>query len=447
MAAPDEHPVRNHVYLVIVLIAATAIAIASSVLNYRNSIDAAEDSLKFQALGVAASLEASLKDRDALRVTGDRLINTDKEKSLPDKNIFKDIITDGQWEGIAFIALYDRGGAIMLHSNENLMGRHVEDEYIKKTLSTGGPVYGYITLGTGERVFISNFPVHVRNHAGALRIAFHTYPVEKVIRQARLQMLSISFVIVALWVMGFFFMKAAKRSEELKNIMAEKERLAVLGEMSSVLAHEIRNPLGSIKGFAQYLVEHNRDAHANPDGAGEEYLNIIVSESERLEALTEDLLLYARPVEVRAQAFNLSELAAEVIHSLAQPGEGVPRVDMQCRIPSGMEIKTDRDKLKQILINVIQNSIDSLDGGGEIEVKAETLKGTVNIAIKDNGCGMDTERSEKAFEPFFTTKTRGTGLGLAIVDKLVKSIGGTTGIKSELGRGTVFRIIIPCSFI
>ncbi|MFZ6007978.1 MAG: hypothetical protein ACOYU2_10045, partial [Nitrospirota bacterium] len=234
----DAHLRGNHSYLIAILVFATVITLISAFLTYKNSRKAAEDSLNLQALGIAVSLETSLNNSDELR---------------KQKNIFKEIITEGRWEGIAFIALYDKNGTTILHSNENLIGRQAQDGNLKKVIDKGIPFHTYITLGTDERVFVLDFPVHVRNSERILRLALHTNPVEGIVRQARLHVLGMFFIIAVLWVVGYFFIRASRHSDELRMKMAERERFAVIGEMASVLAHEIRNPLGSIKGFAQYL--------------------------------------------------------------------------------------------------------------------------------------------------------------------------------------------------
>lgn len=422
----NRYSKRNHLYLVLILIAATFATMLSTVLTYRNSITAAEDSLKLQAFGIAASLEASLS------------------RTMQGKdNIFKDIITEGMWEGIAFIALYDKNGTTILHSNENLIGKRMQDEFFKTTVDTGKTVYNYVTLGTGEEVFVLNSPVHIQHSGRVLRIALHTYHAEKIIRQARIQILSISIVIIVLWIMGYFIIKTLKRSEELKTIMEEKERLAVMGEMASVLAHEIRNPLGSIKGFAQYLMERNKEHVPQNIDMGKGYLDIIVSEAKRLETLTEDLLIYAKPVEARIAEFNIHKLAEEIIHSLHPLREEKSEVSIETLVPDNLTIKSDREKLRQIITNIVQNSIDAVKGSGIVSVKAERINDKIIITISDNGCGMNSDTKAKAFKPFFTTKARGTGLGLAIVENLTKSIGGTIELESELQKGTIFRIIIP----
>lgn len=427
---------KNYLYLVIILVAVSIAAMISTVLSYRNSIDAARNSLKLQAYGIAASLEASLKGIDTA--------------AHGKNNIFKRIVAEGRWEGIAYISLYDKSGVTLLHSNENLVGKKVQDTSIVRALETGAAGYDYMTLGTGEKVFVMNSPVKMNGGGKVLRLALHTYPAEHIVRQAKIQMISVISIIGILWLTGYFFIRAAKRSEALEMIMAEKERLAVLGEMSSVLAHEIRNPLGSIKGFAQYLSERDvidRDSLA-------ESLKVIISESKRLEALTEDLLAYAKPVEVKRQEFYLRELVEEAVRTTKPAGENAYGIEIRTSIPSGMKVNSDRDKLRQVLINIVQNSIDAINNapsplfgkggeGGIIEISSESINNKIKLTVRDNGCGMDSDVMEKAFSSFFTTKTRGTGLGLAIVDKLVKSIGGTIELKSEAGKGTLFTIIIP----
>jgi two-component system sensor histidine kinase HydH len=354
------------------------------------------------------------------------------------ENIFKEIITEASWEGIAFIALYDRSGLTLLHSNENLIGRRVDLPDIKISADEGRPVFGRVTLGTGEEVFVLNYPIHAMDSVNVLRLALHPFPAQNIMRQARLQAISISVTVIVLWVMGFFFIRAVKRSYELTAMMAERERLAVIGEMAAVLAHEIRNPLGSIKGFAQYLAEKGTE------GKGE--LGVIIDEARRLEELTEDLLLYARPSEVRVGEFNLSELVNELLEVL-QESVRVKRyaVTVNAAIPGDMVVASDREKLKQILSNILQNAYDAVNEGGIIGLEAKQAGDKIIMTISDNGCGMDEKTKSMAFTSFFTTKTKGTGLGLAIVDKLTRVLGGQMEFESKPAEGTVFRIILPAA--
>lgn len=408
---------NNHIYLKGFLILITVITFASTFWSYSNSKKAAEDSLKLQAIGISASLEISLSNIDLRR----------------QENILKEIITEGKWEGIAFISLHDKDGTIILHSNKNLIGIKALDRNLKGVIDTGIPSHTYITLGTSEKVFIFDFPVHLSGSERILRLALHTYPAQKIVRQARIQMFGMFFIVAVLWIVGYFFARALRRSDELRMKMAERERFAIIGEMASVLAHEIRNPLSSIKGFAQYMKEQRID-----DTIERAYiLDIIVSESKRLETLTEELLMYAKPTEVRLEDFDLYELIDEVVNSI-KDNKGV---NLRISVPSGLIIRSDKNKLRQIFLNILQNSIDAKSK--TVEIETEDKGSTQAIIIRDDGIGMSQEIQKNAFKPFFTTKTRGTGLGLAIVDKLIKALGGEINLISAPQQGTTFRIVIP----
>ena len=413
-----EEPKNTHVYLIIVLVVATIAILISTAIIYRNSLRAAEESLKLQALGIAASLEPSLIDVEGKA------------------NIFRDIITEASWEGIAFMALYDRSGMTLLHSNENLVGRKIDSPDIRISANEERPVFDHVTLGTGEEVFVLNYPIHARDSVRVLRLALHPYQSQDIIRQARLQAISIGLVVVAIWVMGFFFIQTVKRSEALSALMAERERLAVIGEMAAVLAHEIRNPLGSIKGFAQYLLEQNI--------GGKTELGVIVDEAYRLERLTEDLLLYARPSGVRVEKFNLSDLVTDVEKLLQESAhEKMASLTIKKNIPRDMVMVSDQEKIKQILFNLLRNSAEALGEGGLIELTVEQSGSEITIIVRDNGAGMDEETKSRAFTSFFTTKATGTGLGLAIVDKLTTALGGRITLESAPARGTACTITFP----
>ncbi len=408
---------KNNISFYAILLIATIVLATSTLLTYKNSVKASQDALKFQAIGIGASLESSLK--------GNNLQKTD---------IFREIITEGKWEGIAFLALYDEDTKIVLHSNKNLIGRRTDDLNIKKLIETNDTSYSYLTLGTGERVFVLDMPISINKKDYVLRISLHTYYADEIIRYAKMHAFAMIFIIIAIWFTGYFFIRASKRADELRLRIQERERFAVLGEMASVLAHEIRNPLGSIKGFAQYLKEQIKDKKAY-----KESLDIIISESHRLEALTNDLLLYARPSELRIEDFDLLDVVKESINSF----NDINDIKILTSIPHNIKITSDRDKIKQILINLIQNAIDA--DSSVINIDAEAEKRYCVLYIKDNGCGMGKDILENVYKPFFTTKTRGTGLGLTIVDKLIRSIGAEIELKSEPQKGTVFKITLPKS--
>ncbi len=403
------------------IVASITTSLTSTVISYGNAVSAAEDFLKSQALGIAASLDTALS----------RYGTKD--------NIFPDMIRSGRWEGIAFLALYDGKGLTVLHSNENLIRKKAEDEDVMRTAESGEPRYGYRKLGTGEDVFVMNVPVHLGGTTLVLRVALHTYPARVIVRGAKFQLLSVLTVVSVLSAITVFFVIAARRREELEKVLAEKEKFSVLGEMASVLAHEIRNPLGSIKGFAQYLREQASRGKAGNGEITDEYLGIIVSESGRIETLTKDLLAYSGQDEVRSEEFSLSELVKETLSLMKVP----EYISLVVDAPDDVVLFSDKNKLRQIVTNLLQNALDAIPDTGTIEVRAEKRRADFLLRISDSGTGMDELTIANMFKPFYTTKSKGTGLGLAIVERYVKAIGGKIEVKSEKGKGSAFSLTIP----
>ncbi len=401
---------------------ATLIILVDNTVSYRNAYMAAEDSTKLQALAIAVSLEATL-------------MNVKKEDYLSARNIFRDIINEGKWEGIAFIALYERGGMTLLHSNHNLIGRVIKDEVLDKMTSTYEIQYAYITLGTGERVFTINMPVHLKGYKSlpVLRVALHTLEMDRIRAGSLVKAGAMTVVLLILWLLGILLWKAMKRTDRLKEELAERERLASIGEIAAVLAHEIRNPLGSIKGFAQYLLE---TASKDED---KEALNIIVSESARLENLTKDMLIYARPSEVKIEPVDPVALIRDVVDGFALQSR---EVNFDIIADFQGKIMSDRDKIKQAILNLINNALDAMDNRGVITIRLAPAMDGVLLTLRDTGAGIEDTIKKDLFKPFFTTKTRGTGLGLAIVKKIADCLRGEVSFISERGKGTEFRFFI-----
>jgi two-component system sensor histidine kinase HydH len=412
---------KRNLLFVSLIAASIAVTLLSTVISYRNAVHAAQDFLKSQALGIATSLDTALS------------------RYGTKENIFTDMIESGKWEGIAFLGLYTRDGLTVLHSNEHLIHKKIEDTDVKNTAERGEPLYHTMVLGTGEEVFVLDVPVHLGESTMTLRVALHTYPARTIARGARFQLVSVGVVLSILSLTSIFFLIASRKKEELEKAVAEKEKLSVLGEMASVLAHEIRNPLGSIKGFAQYLKEQIAGQRPQNREVTEEYLDIIVAESKRIETLTEDLLTYARHDDLNTERFFLSPLIRETLSSVPVPDP----VSLRVEIPEDIILVSDRNKLRQVVENLAQNAIDAIPGEGSVEIHAEQTGDSVALKVSDSGAGIDEDALTNIFKPFYTTKTKGTGLGLAIVERYIKAIGGKMSVESRRGKGSTFRMVIP----
>lgn len=411
---------RGVLYLIIILTVTTFVTILSSSIAYINLQNAAEESLRLQALGIAVSLEGALSSgvRNA-------------------EDLLRTVIAEGTWEGVAYIGLYDSTGRTILHSNRNLAGKVIDDPRLSDAAVSGRILQSGLTLGTGEDVFVLYYPVTLVTGNSVLKLALHRHPVEKIALQAKFQIVSLAGVLSILWILGFFLVRSLGKSEALRRNLEERERFAIMGEMASVLAHEIRNPLGSIKGFAQYLLEKELPG----DEGRKRYLSVIISESKRLERMTEDLLQYARPVAIRPRVFYLGELLGELLNGFRKDARW-PGVQFSLDAPE-LTISTDPDRLREIISNLVSNAADAVAEDGRVAVAAEREGQKTIIRVTDNGCGMTEDIRESVFKPFFTTKTKGTGLGLPIVARLVEALGGSIEISSEPGKGTEIIVSVP----
>jgi signal transduction histidine kinase len=224
--------------------------------------------------------------------------------------------------------------------------------------------------------------------------------------------------------------------------LVRKEQLATMGELSAVIAHEVRNPLAIIKNAVSGLHRPTlRDADRQV------LLRILDEEADRLNRLVGDLLAYARPVTPQRQQLNIEDLVRGAVELARAAQQRDNQVTFDVVLNDSHTIHGDPDLLRQALVNVAENAIQAMPDGGILTVRtySTTLEDApaVAIAIRDTGEGMDTLVRSKATDPFFTTRPTGTGLGLAIVHRLVHSHGGKIQIESSYGTGTTVTIILP----
>jgi signal transduction histidine kinase len=220
------------------------------------------------------------------------------------------------------------------------------------------------------------------------------------------------------------------------------ERFSALGEMSAALAHEIRNPLGSIRGTAEIL----RDDFRPSDGKYE-FLEILIKETDRLNRVVEDFLRLAKPVEPDRELFRIDSDLREIV-ALLHPEARARGVVLALDAPEPVELSGDREKLKQVFLNLLLNALQATDRGGEITVVVGCSNGNgefrhAQVTVLDNGSGIDPALLPRIFEPFFTTKQGGTGLGLAIAQRIIESHGGTITVESRAGQGSSFTVTLP----
>jgi two-component system sensor histidine kinase HydH len=230
--------------------------------------------------------------------------------------------------------------------------------------------------------------------------------------------------------------------QELKREVERSQRLASLGRLAAGIAHEIRNPLSSIKGFATYFRERYRDVPEDQKTA-----EIMVQEVERLNRVIGQLLEFARPMSVRKKPTSLQTV---IQHSLKMIERDAQAKNINIRTnlsPEMEEVSIDPDRINQVFLNLYLNGIEAMEDGGTLSVDLQPDQDgkQIKIAVSDSGIGISKEDLVHVFDPYFTTKQSGTGLGLAIVHKIIESHKGEVKVESEPGKGTIVRIILPAN--
>lgn len=231
--------------------------------------------------------------------------------------------------------------------------------------------------------------------------------------------------------------------EQLRRTQKEllrKERLAALGEMAATVAHEIRNPLTSVRGFAQRI---QRRAGSLGDPKIGEYTDIIMEEVDRLNKFIKDVLDFARHAKPAFELVDLNDVVNDVLHMMRDEfdrKEITVIADLDPELPPTV---CDRMQMRQMLINLLQNARAAVARGGMIIVRTQNTGKYVRIRIVDNGHGIPRDIMPKIWSPFFTTKTHGTGLGLALVQRIVDDHRGRIIIRSRPGAGTIINVQLP----
>ncbi|NIA08738.1 MAG: GHKL domain-containing protein [Nitrospiraceae bacterium] len=421
-----------------ILLLFSVVTIISAIGTYRISVEGSKNLLETRAVDIAVNLGFAI------------------EKIGIRNELLSELVESDRWDDLAYLVLYDQNSTVLLHSNPLLVGRHQEDPHIKRVILKERPETHFLRLATGERVFVLDFPLHLhipightdkRAHGSkriktvanskvyCLRVSLHPYPAEAILRKANLQFASIGLSLILLWLLTFFLFRAWHKNYRLETRLHEQERMAALGEMAAVLAHEIRNPLSSIKGFAQIHLEETVDPELGKD------LSIIVEESRRLERLTSNLLTYARPIELNEEKFDMKKFCQEIERSII-PLTGKITFHISCE---KSHLFLDREKLKQVVFNLVQNALDAVRDTeqGEVWVKAKSSETQLTVTVEDNGPGLPPEIKDQIFEPFVTSKAKGVGLGLAIVHRLIEGMGGKITFNGREDGGILVKVIVP----
>ncbi|MEA3493091.1 MAG: ATP-binding protein [Candidatus Margulisiibacteriota bacterium] len=227
-------------------------------------------------------------------------------------------------------------------------------------------------------------------------------------------------------------------NKKLFQSLLRSDKLAALGTLSAGMAHEIKNPLASIKGMTQVL-----DENLNDPEFIKKYQELVSRQIDRINNLVEKLLKFGQPQTLALKEFDLCQVIEDVL-SLLENQCKKKQVEVVKELKHRPKIEGDAEQLSQVFMNFLLNAIQAMGDRGELSVKsAPRGPNFLCIEVRDTGAGIPTGKIDNIFDPFFTTRDKGTGMGLAVAYRIVKEHGGEINVESEIGRGTEFRIWLP----
>lgn len=239
--------------------------------------------------------------------------------------------------------------------------------------------------------------------------------------------------------MSASLMQQRDELEKTYRELARRERMAEIGNFSMMIAHELKNPLGIIKGSIDIIAKEGVKSKVRKT-----MIEYIQDEVRRLNRLVEDFLSFARPKPAHKSMININQVVNKMVAMVPLQEFNEKEIALQVQLAADVrEVNVDEHQLYQALLNVFTNAVQAIPERGEIIISTANQKGGVVIEVTDSGIGISDEEKEKVFEPFFTKKQRGTGLGLAVVKKIMDNHNGEIRITDRRGGGTVFSLWLP----
>ncbi|WKW01620.1 two-component system sensor histidine kinase ZraS [Klebsiella oxytoca] len=373
------------------------------------------------------------------------------------------LLEEMAWQpGVLWFAVTDENGKIIAHSDPRRIGESLYPASTLRELNIGSEerwrrleqpepaleIYRQFRPLNGGghhmRMMMRRESADLRNQAPqVIFIAFDTRELDadhaRGLRNMVIMLCAAGVVMTATVLAQFWFRRYQRSRKQLQEATARKEKLLALGHLAAGVAHEIRNPLSSIKGLARYFAERTP-----ADGEAHQLALVMAREADRLNRVVSELLELVRPAHLKYQSVDLNEV---ITHSLQLVSQDAASRAISLKFiaqPALCRIQADPDRLKQVLLNLYLNAIHAIGRDGVITVAVrECGDGRVKVSVADSGKGMTAEQLQAIFTPYFTTKADGTGLGLAVVQNIVEQHGGTIDAESTPGKGALFTLYLP----
>lgn len=415
---------RGLLAVTLLMVAALTTTVWSS---YHNVRSASETLVRGQGVTLSHALERALHDQGG----------------PPSPQFLQELLAENAAAGLRYVGLFRPEGAPIASAGEPMTGWPEPEQEL-----AAGPPLSTTTRGSRVRMFLhaERPPVPpgsgppfgmdgeppLRRPQPILVIEFEPLVANALERDATRTLGIGAATAVLLMIVSLFLLRWLLRREAMERQVERGRRLASLGEMSAVMAHEMRNPLASLKGHAQLLAESlaaDSREHAKAE--------LVVGESERLERLSTDLLEFVRSGEIEREPCDPAALLREAAAAVDQD-----RLELSTeRAPAWWRL--DGERMHQVLTNLLRNALQASPDGARPVASVEADGKTLVYRVRDHGDGIPRAERERIFEPFHTTRTRGTGLGLAVARRIVELHGGTIEASDHPDGGALFRVTIP----
>ncbi|MBI2216881.1 MAG: hypothetical protein HYU51_06245 [Candidatus Rokubacteria bacterium] len=351
----------------------------------------------------------------------------------------------GRQPGVTQVALLGSDLTVVAHSDPTRVGTRIDDGALAQALAERRSASRVVERAPGTSVLETVRPLAADGgHVGLLAIDFSTDAMERAWQRDVRGALWLGAAVLGLGIagMGLIFWTQQRHLRELSALEAEmerRERLAALGDVAAAFAHEVRNPLNAVSMGLQRLASEFVPEPAEEYGR---FVSVIQGEVRRLNTIVEQFIALARPLPLKPARFALGDLFGELA-ALLEPEARRAGVTLAVEGGGVASIVADRDRLKQVLLNLVLNAIQAMGGSGRVAISAERARDGVVLAVADTGPGIAPEALARVFDPYFTTKRGGLGLGLTIARRIVEAHGGAIDVESHAGRGTRFRVRLP----
>jgi signal transduction histidine kinase len=288
---------------------------------------------------------------------------------------------------------------------------------------------------------------------GALVLHRALYPIPEKLAAIQNRLLTATAILIGALAVAFFLVISSALALARRNLAheAKGQRLEAMSRFASTLAHEVKNPLNALGLTSHYLaklMKQKREQENTPvcetHDEVEKNLGVFKEEMDRVRTILTDFLDFARPVNLRRENVPLKELLQHLTNVFGQELKD-RNIALDVQVDDGFFIYADKTRMLQVLMNLVKNASEAIDGGGKITVTASRWKRIAEIRVRDTGRGMAPEQMVHLFEPYYTTKAGGQGLGLPISKNIIESHGGTVSAVSFPGEGTTFTLTLPLS--